>query len=74
MIKADSDYYANPTLERLCAWEQLTVESNRLRGYTPSGPSSTKGRNMTMKPRKDPSTTTVDANTANTHILLLQYT
>ena len=34
MIKADRDYYANPTLERLCAmvagllhtWERLTVE------------------------------------------------
>ena len=67
MIKGDSDYSANSTLERLCemvagivhAWERLTVENNCMSGHTTSGSSSNSGRTKTAKPREDSSITTV---------------
>ena len=67
MIKADRNYYKNPTLERLCAmvagllhiWERLAMESNRMSGHTPSRPSSTQGMSKTAKSREDQTTTTV---------------
>ena len=69
IIKADRDYYANPTLERLCAmvtglmhtWERLTAESHRMSEHTLSGSSSSTGRNKASKTREDQPNTTVEA-------------
>ena len=66
IIKADSDYYANPTLERLCAmvtglmhrWERLTAESQRMSGQTLSAAS---GRSKAAKAKEDQPTTSVEA-------------
>ena len=68
IIKADRDYYANPTLERLCAmvtglmytWERLTAESHRMSGHTLSGSSSSTGRSKAAKTPEDRPNTAVD--------------
>ena len=69
MIRGDSDYYANPTLGRLCKMvasimhmrERLTAESNR---HVASGSSSTSSKTKTLRSREDSSTTTVGTSAA----------
>ena len=54
-IRADSEYYSNPTVGRLCemvaiimhTWERLIAENNGMGGHVPSGSSATTNRSIT---------------------------
>ena len=65
-IRADSAYYSNPTLGRLCEmvtsimhrWERLTAETNRMGGHVTSGSTVTAN-----KAKKDTTTPTESTGT-----------